>query len=86
MGVNGLKEGLGEAGELGVEFEVDAGGEVGEAFEEALDVGVGADVLAGGVDGEAPGDFRVFSGELRRGLAEVAELVVVVVYETLIHW
>nr|WP_236919034.1 hypothetical protein [Ereboglobus luteus] len=83
--VDCFEERLGEAGELGVELEVDAGGEVGEAFKEAFDVGVGAGVGAGGVEREASGDLGKLLRKLGRRHAEVAEFVVVIIEEAFVH-
>src|ERR1700722_17536259 len=86
MGINRLEERLGEAGKLRVELQMDAGGEPGEAFKEALDIGVGTDFLAVLVEGKASGDFGKFTGELTGHFAQMAELIVVMVQQPFIHW
>jgi hypothetical protein len=85
MRINGLEESLGKAGELGIELEMNAGGEPGEAFEQAFDIGVGTDFAGIAVETEAAGDGGIFFGKLSRHLAEVAELGVIKIYETFVH-
>jgi hypothetical protein len=82
VGVEDAEQSLGDFGELVVDFEVDAGGEEGEGFEEALDVGIVAFV---GFEDEAAGDFGVFLGEFGAKLAEVVEFVFVVEEEFVTH-
>ena len=73
---------LREARKLGVDLELDARGQEGEALEQALDVGVGA---LEGLEAEAAGDLGELLGELLPRLADVLQLAVVVAEQARIH-
>jgi hypothetical protein len=75
VGVEHLQQALGEARELGVELELDARGQKGHPFEQALDIRV---VHLDAFHAQAPGDLGEGLGELGPHLAEVEELLVVV--------
>ena len=77
-----LEQVLGEPGELLVDLELHAGGEEGEALEEALDVGVGA---LERVEPQACRDFREVMGELATQLPQVAQLSAVVLEQASVH-
>ena len=59
--VNNAEKRLGNLRELVVDFEMDAGGEEGEGFEEALDVRIVALI---GFEDETAGDLGIFLSEL----------------------
>jgi hypothetical protein len=82
VGVDGFEEVVGEAWELGVELELNAGGEEGVALEEAFDIGVDAGEV---LDAEAAGDLGKLAGELLGHGLEVAEFTVVVAEQPAIH-
>jgi hypothetical protein len=82
MRVENAEERLSDLGKFVVDFEVDAGGQEGEGFEEALDVRVVAFV---GFEDEAAGDFGVFLAELSAKLAEIGELAFVVKEKLVTH-
>jgi hypothetical protein len=80
--VHHVQQVLREAGKLGVDLELDAGGEKGKRFQQALDVGIGAFER---LDAEPAGDLGKLLRELLPGLADVLQLAVVVVEEARIH-
>ena len=82
MRIDDAEEGLGDLGELVIDFEVDAGGEEGEGLDHALDVGILAFVR---FEAEARGDLGIFFGELRAHLAEECQLAFVVEEEVVAH-
>ncbi len=80
--VGDFQQVVGEGRVLGVELELHACGEVGEAFQQALDIRVGA------VDSrqrQAPGDLRVFLGELGGAFAHVLQFLIVEVEQARVH-
>src|SRR5262249_52017611 len=82
-GKHHLQEVLRKGGKLRVDLELDAGGEEGEALEQALDIRIGAFGYA--FEREAPSDLGKLLGELGRALPHVQQLVVVVLEEPRIH-
>ena len=67
VGIDDTEEGLGDFGELVVDFEVNAGGQESERFDHAFDVGI---LALGGLEKKAAGDFGVLIGELGAHLAQ----------------
>ena len=65
MGINGLEQSLGEAWKLGVELEMDACGQPGEAFEQPFDIRIGAGFFGIAVQSETASDLRIFARERR---------------------
>ena len=82
MRIDDVEQRLREAGELGVELELHARGEKGDALEEPLDVGIG-DLEA--VHAEPGRDLGKLLRELRAHFAEVLQLDVVVLEQPRIH-
>jgi hypothetical protein len=82
MRIEDAEQGLGDFGKFVVDFKMNAGGEEGEGFEQALDVRIVALI---GFEDEAAGDFRIFLAELGAELAEVVEFALVVVQEFVTH-
>jgi hypothetical protein len=68
MRIEDAEQSLGDLGKLVVDFEMDAGGEEGEGFEEALDVRIVALI---GFEDETAGDLGIFLSELGAELAEI---------------
>jgi hypothetical protein len=85
MRKDGLEDGCGEPGKLGVELELDAGRKKGKAFEEPFDEGIGAGLLAFAVERQAARDLREFARKLRRHLAEMLKLDVIEIEQPFIH-
>jgi hypothetical protein len=75
MGEEERRDGVDDLGELVVELLADLAGEEREALEEALDVGVAAAL------GEQRRDGRVCARELSPQLAQVGQLVLIVLIE-----
>ena len=82
MRVNDFEQRLCEAGELGVELQLDASREKRKAFQQALDVGV-RDLDA--AHAEPSRHLRKLLRELRTHLADMLQLEVVVPEEPRIH-
>src|SRR4026207_1917883 len=84
--VNGFQQGLRETREFRIEFQVNARGEPGKAFQQAFNVRIRTNLFGVFVEGKTAGDFRKFAGEFAGHFAEVAKLGVVVLERPLIHW
>ena len=82
MRVDDVEEGLGDLREIVVDLEVHAGGEKGEALEQALDVRILALV---GLELQPRGDLGIPPGELRAHTAEERQLTLVVVQQIVTH-
>ena len=77
MRIDGFEQGLREARKFGVELEVNAGGEPGEAFEQTFDVGIGTNLFGIAVEGETAGNLGVLASKFARHFAQVTEFGIV---------
>ncbi|KPW78793.1 Marine sediment meta DNA [Pseudomonas syringae pv. coriandricola] len=73
---------MGEGRVFGVQFELYASGQVSEPFQQALDIRICAIEAR---QGQTPGDFRVFPGELGGAFADVLQFLVVQPQQAGIH-
>ena len=82
MRVHHVEKGLGNFREVVVQAQVDAGGQQGDRFNEALDVRVFAAV---GLQLEPRRHLRILGGELSAHLAEEGQLAFVVTQQFIAH-
>jgi hypothetical protein len=80
--IDHLQQVLGEGGKLGVDLELDSGGQEGKAFQQTLHIGVCA---LEGLQPKARGDLGHLLGEFAPHLAHEAQLAVVVIEQAWIH-
>src|SRR3546814_4460009 len=82
MRVHHLQQMPREDREFGIELQLHARREEGEALQEPLHIGVGAVEC---VEAQPGGDLRIFAGELAAHLADVRQFLIVELQEARIH-
>src|SRR6185436_1896460 len=85
MWINGLQQGLGEAGKLRVELEVDPCRKPSETLQQAFDIWIGANLLCIPVQRQPSGNLWIFPGELARHFPQVPQFEVVETEEPFVH-
>ena len=77
---------LGELRVFGIHLQLDAGGHVGEAFQQPLDIGIGAlKFLDEALEAQTPGDLREIRCELAAALGQMPQLAIVIFQKARIH-